>query len=194
MDIQAVDLQLLRALLTPELKLAPGRELMARVVQAQGEQRGQLSIAGNLLEAELPKLLKAGDEVRLVVREVSAEKVVLSLQQMSPPVAPPPVMQLPGGGRLRVTDQEQSSAGSPGGGPDTHTVSIRYEGPALGPIDLRFQLDPSALRLTVTAAAGEPYELAHGAAASLADSLSAALDQTVSVSVAARHDPLEVYA
>jgi hypothetical protein len=51
----AIDLQLLRSLLLPEMRIVPGRALMARVVNADGNGRGSISIAGYLLDAELPK-------------------------------------------------------------------------------------------------------------------------------------------
>lgn len=192
-DVTAVNLQLLKALLTPELKLAPGRALMARVVRAEtAVARGALSIAGNVIEAELPKRLGAGDEVKLLVREVSPEKVVLSLSQEGAAVAQPPVATLPGGGRVRVSERDQTPDRPDAAG--VHTLAIRYDAPSLGPVDLRFALDPASLRVTVAVAPGQPYEAARAAAAKLGDALSSSVGRTVSVSVTPRQDPVEIYA
>ena len=61
-----------------------------------------LSLAGMLLEAELPSNVRAGEELRLQVRELTPEKVVLAIKDES---QPPPAMpssrracRLPGGG------------------------------------------------------------------------------------------------
>jgi hypothetical protein len=192
-DVAAVDLQLLKALLTPELKLAPGREVMARVVRAQaGLTRGALSIAGNVLDAQLPKKLAAGDEVKLVVRDISAGRVVLSLVHETPPMAQVAGQPLPGGGRVRVTEREQSPTGA--GEAISHTLAIRYDAPSLGPVDLRFVLDPASLRVTVAVAAGGAFEQASGAAARLGEALSASVERGISVTVTPRHDPVELYA
>ena len=89
MEPLAVDLLLLRALLTPEIKIIPGRALMARVVTAEMTGKGALSIAGMIVDAELPKDVKAGQDIRLVVKEVTPQRVVLSMSDQ-PTVAPPP--------------------------------------------------------------------------------------------------------
>ena len=92
----AVDLLLLRTALTPDIRIAPGRALMARVVTADGDGRGALSIAGAVFEAELPKQVRAGEDLRLVVRDVSSDRVVLQLaDQTAPPLAPPPPFRCP---------------------------------------------------------------------------------------------------
>jgi len=79
MQPMAIDPRVLRALLTPEIKIVPGRAMMARVVVADGNGRGSLSIAGYLLEAELPKDVRTGDDLRLVVRDVSPDRVLLGI-------------------------------------------------------------------------------------------------------------------
>lgn len=76
----AVDLRALRVLVGPDIKIVPGRAVMARVVAPQQPGgRGSLSIAGYLLEAELPESVRAGDDLRLVVKDVSAERVLLAV-------------------------------------------------------------------------------------------------------------------
>jgi hypothetical protein len=198
MQPMAVDLRVLRALLTPEIKIVPGRAMMARVVLADGSGRGSLSIAGFLLEAELPKNVRSGDDLRLVVRDVSAERVLLGIADQHPdvppvpvPVAAPVTIPLPGGGHLQVT--ERDAAGADPAARDSHTLSLRYDAPALGAVDLRFDLDPTALRLGVTVSP-RALEPAQSAGDSLRESLCAELARPVSVTVSARREPLDIYA
>jgi hypothetical protein len=214
----AVDLRALRVLVGPDIKIVPGRAVMARVVQAPAGQRGSLSIAGYLLEAELPDNVRAGEDLRLVVREVSAERVLLAItdsheaaqqqaqqaQQAQAPSAPIPLpdpslsalppVPLPGGGSVQVAERD---AGGRGGGPsaDRQNVLLRYDGPALGAVDLRFQMDGQTLHLGVTMAPGVPLELARAGADSLRQALAASLpERTVSVTVSPRRQPLDLYA
>ena len=86
---------------------------MARVVTADGSGRGALSIAGALFEAELPKQVRAGEDLRLVVRDVSSDRVVLQLADQAPtPLAAPTPIPLPGGGALKVLEHEQQRGGA----------------------------------------------------------------------------------
>jgi hypothetical protein len=215
----AVDLRALRVLVGPDIKIVPGRAVMARVVAPQQPgARGSLSIAGYLLEAELPASVHAGDDLRLVVKDVSAERVLLAitdpregaqaaqaqgaqqpqtqpLQQLPDPsaIAPPPVP-LPGGGSLQVTERDGGGAGAGRSG-ERHNVLLRYNAPALGAMDLRFQMDPAALHVGVTLSAGEPVERAQARADSLRQALAAAMPgRAVSVTVTSRHEPLDLYA
>lgn len=217
----AVDLRALRVLVGPDIKIVPGRAVMARVVQAPAGQRGSLSIAGYLLEAELPDNVRPGEDLRLVVREVSAERVLLAItdphegaqqqaeqaqqaQQAQAPSAPVPLpdpslsaqppVPLPGGGSVQVAERD---AGGRGGGrsADRQNVLLRYAGPALGAVDLRFAMDGQTLHLGVTMAPGEPLELARAGAESLRQALAASLpERTVSVTVSPRREPLDLYA
>jgi hypothetical protein len=185
----------LRALDQPELKLTPGRALMARVVHADGSGRGSLSIAGALVEAGLPKHVRTGDQVRLVVHQVGDERVVLRLAQQSAIVPAPAEVPLPGGGTVGVsTREEPDDQGAPGSQPATHSVSLRYDAPALGPVDLRFQLDAATLRVTALVPAGDPFSAMQSDAETLRSALAANVDRTVTVTVAARHEPLDLYA
>lgn len=201
MDALAVDAQLLRAVLTPELNLSVGRVLSVRVAELLPGGRGMLSLAGVLLEAQLPKELEAGQELRLVVREVTPERVVLGVAgseaQAAPvPVAAPVSIELPGGGSVHVTrrdeQQESGASGNPGSG--RHTLALTYAAPHLGAVDMHFTLDPGSLRLVLTLAAGPAFELADGAAARLQAALSDSLDRSVSIAVQPRREPLDVYA
>ncbi|MGH2859621.1 MAG: hypothetical protein ACRDMJ_19275 [Solirubrobacteraceae bacterium] len=214
----AVDLRVLRTLLTPEIRIVPGRALMARVVSAgAGGGRGSLSIAGLLLEAELPESVAAGDELRLLVTDVNAERVLLTIApehgggqakaaatpqaapQSAPPPstpsagawAPPPPVPLPGGGTIQV--RKRDGGGAAGAGAGFHSLAIRYDAPALGPVDLSLALDPASLHVRVmvspTALAG-----ARKGAGELREALATELQRPVSVTVAARREPLDVYA
>ncbi len=194
MEPMAVDLRILRSLLLPEMRIVPGRALMARVVNTDGAGRGALSIAGYLVDAELPKHIGTGQDLRLVVREVSSERVLLVIAQPDAqvPPAPVPAVPLPGGGTVRIHEEDEPG-GAPGASPGTHALTLRYDAPALGPIDLRFELDPSTLRLAI-AVSPSALDAAQGDAGRLEEALAAAVGVDASVTVSARREPLDVYA
>jgi hypothetical protein len=188
-----VDIRLIRAVLGSELRITPGRALLARVVTADGLGRGALSIAGALIDAELPQHVQTGQELRLVVREVNADRVVLSLSDQVVAPAPAPV-ELPGGGTVRVNEDDEGGGAHPGASPGTQRLSLRYDAPALGPVDLRFELDAGSLRVHVALAQGEPLQLGQGGAGELRQALAGRLDRPVTVTVSGRRDPLDLYA
>jgi hypothetical protein len=200
MDSINVDIRLIKAVLGAELRIAPGRAMMARVVTADGLGRGSLNIAGALIDATLPKEIQAGQELRLVVRHVSPDRVELSLSDRSPPPTAADAAPLPGGGTLRVTERDASAGGGSGGGgsggadADRHALSLRYDAPALGAVDLRFDLDPETLRVSATLTAGRPFDLALDGAGKLADALTEAIGRPATVNVTPRREPLDVYA
>jgi hypothetical protein len=187
----AIDLQLLRSLLLPELRILPGRALMARVVVAGANGRGTISIAGYLLDAELPKSVRSGQELRLVVRDVSAEKVLLGITQEHEPPVPAATASLPGGGTVQVTERDAGGSGQ--SAPDSHTLTLRYDAPSLGAVDLRFELDPASLRVSVAVSPSVLQQSQEGGE-NLLDALAGAVEQAVSVTVSARREPLEIYA
>ena len=199
MDPINVDIRLIKAVLGAELRIAPGRALMARVVTADGLGRGSLNIAGAVIDAALPKDVQAGQELRLTVRHVSPDRVELSMSDQHPPAALD-AAPLPGGGLLRVTERDAGGSGGGGSGgsggsdADPHTLSLRYDAPALGAVDLRFDLDPETLRVSATMRAGEPYESALDRAGELREALTEALGRPVTVDIAPRREPLDVYA
>lgn len=192
----SVDVRVLRGLLGPDIRLAPGRVVMARVADTGGQGRGKLSIAGGLVDAELPAQIKSGDELRLTVKSVSAERVVLTMSNPNAGAeaaqAPTQPVPLPGGAALSV--QEDETGGGGGAGPGGQTLSLRYDAPALGPVDLHFALAPGGLSVGVTLRAGTPFALGRDGADELRDALSAALSRPVAVTVSPRREPLDVYA
>jgi hypothetical protein len=215
----AISPQALRVLVGPDIKIVPGRAVMARVVQAQQPGgKGSLTIAGYLLDAELPQSVQTGDDLRLVVKDVNAERVLLTItdahdEQNQPsqpsqaaqpltPQAPDPSLvaqggwgpiPLPGGGTVQVTERDAGGAAARSGG--RHDVMLRYDAPALGAVDLRFQMDAGALSLMVSAAPGEPLELAKSGAESLRQALAESMPgRAVSVTVTPRRGPVDLYA
>jgi len=197
MDPINVDIRLIKAVLGAELRIAPGRALMGRVVTADGSGRGSLNIAGALIDATLPKDVQAGQELRLIVRHVSPDRVELSMSDQSPPPTAADAAPLPGRATLRVTERDTSAGGGgsrSGEGADRHVLSLRYEAPALGAVDLRFELDPESLRVSATLTAGTPFDLALDGAGKLGDALTAAIGRPVAVDVSPRREPLDVYA
>jgi hypothetical protein len=198
MDPIAVDIRLIRAVLGAELRITPGRGLMARVVNVNPGGRGTLSIAGMPVDAKLPPGVQAGQDLRLVVRHVSPEQVVLGLTgEAGAAVAQAQgAVELPGGGRVRVTERDADSSGgraAPGTG--RHVLALAYDAPTLGTVDMRFELDPQSLKVNATLAAGQPAASAADAAAELQDALAESLGgRAVTVHITPRREPLDVYA
>ncbi len=192
----SIDLRLLSEMPGSGLRLSPGRGLMARVMQADGSGRGLLNIAGAVIEAQLPRHIRAGEQLRLVVRHLDAQRVVLELPREGEAASVPlATALLPGGGQLRVLpDEEDAGGGEPGREPGAQTVGLSYDAPALGPLDLRFELGPTRLRVIVAAAPGPALELARAQSADLREALARTADRPVTVTVRARREPLDLYA
>jgi hypothetical protein len=104
----AISPQALRVLVGADIKIVPGRAVMARVVQAAPGQKGSLSIAGYLLDAELPEDVQAGQDLRLVVRDVNAERVLLAITDPHDADQAPPTQQAG-----RATEGEQAQPTGP---------------------------------------------------------------------------------
>jgi hypothetical protein len=198
----AVDLRLFTDIGGEPLRLNAGRGLMARVMAADGSGRGAINIAGVVLEAQLPRHVRAGEQIRLVVRHLDEQRVVLELAHPGSGAAaattdlPPAPMtvRLPDGGELRVGDEDAQPGREQASGRDAQTVALRYDAPTLGALDLRFELHRDALRVSVTAAPGPALDLALAHAPALRDALTQAGDRPASVTVLPRRQPLDVYA
>ena len=176
----------------PDLLLRPGMTLAARVAERFGP-RGIIVLAGTPLVAELPSEVSTGDKLKLMVQESRGEKVVMKLVQDQPAGAPvDPRIPLPGGLTARISVDEREAAG---GQDDQHaSVSLVYEGEALGSVSLRLQLAPGAVGVVAELPAGRPHDLASDAAEALSSRIEAETGRKASVTVKPRHEPLDVYA
>lgn len=194
----SVDVALLRDVLTPELNLNIGRELMVRVADVGVDGRGTINLAGIPLDARLPANVSAGEELRLVVQDVSPERVVLQIQEqptVSPQTAatvPEQRVDLPDGSSLSVARRPASSPAS--GGEAVHTLALRYDAPNFGSVDMNFMMDASGLRLALTVPAGDAYDSAATTSSELADAIATAAGRSASVAISPRREPLEVFA
>jgi hypothetical protein len=187
MDPLAVDLTLLLRTLESEVRLTPGRVLMGRVVDNGDPARAKLSIAGKLLEAQLPAHLQDGQEVRLTVREVSADRVVLSL---SNPLVGEAPRQVSDRSELTAEDAEAEGGDAAAG----QSVLLRYQAPTIGAVDINLHMQEGTLRAVVAVKAGQPHTLASGEAAALRERLTGATGMAVDLVIQARRDPIELYA
>jgi hypothetical protein len=192
MDPLAVDLVLLRSA-APDLPIVVGRVLAGRVVERHGRQ-GIVSLAGAYLTAELPDEAQPGDRLRLVVRETTAERVVLQLVDgpTPPPLAEPPRAplraRLPGGGLV------EAEGHGTGAGASAQELALRCELPRLGTVELWLALEPERVRAHVALAEGAPLAAARAGASELRGALVAAAGRLADVALVARADPLDVYA
>jgi hypothetical protein len=192
-----VQATLIRDVLAPDLTLTVGRELMVRVAANPPGSSGLISLAGVLLDAELPETVGAGDELRLLVRDISADRVVLQIDPEQ--TAPPPLALVLGQVEtatdprlLHLREHPQANAG-PGGSP-RHTLALVYNAPTAGAIELRFVLDDSGLHLAMTVPAGAAFEFARADAEQLTAKLTQAAGRAATVRVQPRREPLEVFA
>src|SRR5918997_1829711 len=124
----------------PDVTLRLGQSLLARVAERHGD-RGILMIAGQPLVASLPENVRAGDVLRLAVRDITAEQVVMQMHegkeaaqaqgQNAVPLAFPG--QLPS----QIIVDDQASGGDGTGEGEVSTVALTYESPALGAMNFR---------------------------------------------------------
>ena len=134
-------------------QVVPGRAMMARVVMADGFGRGGSHRRGGV-RGRLPNTCAPGEDLRLTVRDVSALRVVLEISDQPARIrCPVPIARgrrasSRRGGQHRGSVRDRAGAGS-------QTLSLHYDAPTLGPVDLRFDLAGS-LQVTVSVTAGEP--------------------------------------
>jgi hypothetical protein len=158
MQIAAPELILLRAAL-PAPMLRAGSVVVARVLENR-----LLSLAGARVAASLPEDVKPGDVLKLRVKELGPDRIVLQIVPDPPPAATAAVA-LPGGATARIVEDEDG-AGARGGG---RAVVLRYDSPTLGRLDIRLTTSGA----TVHATEGPPAAAARSAAGDLAAALGA---------------------
>jgi hypothetical protein len=207
MDAIQVNAVLLRNLL-PDLRLNVGSTFVGRIMERHMA-HGLLNLGGTVLVAKLPEGVEAGARLRLAVSEVTPEHVVMRIipdaggnagpQQQLPaaPQTPPAVsVPLPDGSmaamRLEVDADDTSGAGLLGEGPATKAVTVHYDSPTLGRVDVRLVLGPNGLVAGVGAAAGMPVQLAGQHADELRAGLSRAMGRPVDVHVGRRVEKARV--
>jgi len=193
MNVQLVLLRQLGA----DFPLKPGTILPARVLD-----RSTIALAGARMAATLPPGLEPGQALRVRVREASHEKLVLQVvdqpaaaEQASSavPLAATAAVPLPGGASARLLVDPDEEGSSDGGGAARRSITLRYESPGLGRLDLALTLDPGV----VSAVAHAPAEVAERLRAGvpeLRDALGAAAQRPASVTVVARQETLNVQA
>jgi hypothetical protein len=154
----AAELVLLRTVL-PGPSLRPGAVLAARVLE-----NGLLSLAGARVKASLPDDVRPGDALRLRVKELGPERIVLQIVPDPPPAATAAVA-LPGGATARIVEDEQGGGDRVG----RRAVLLRYDSPTLGRLDIHLTTSGA----TVHATEGPPAAAARAAAGDLAGALGA---------------------
>jgi hypothetical protein len=192
MDPIAVAAVLLRAQL-PDVSIREGASLMARVA-SRGESHAVIVIAGLAVTAELPPEIQTGATLKLKVKEVSADRVWLQIEPQGPNPAP---VVAAGSAPLELRPHVQVQEGParrPGAdGEPADVVSLAFDSPTLGRIDLRLELRGEKLLAEVTTLAGRPHSVASGQAERLRANLEAVgLEATVKVHP--RHTPFDLYA
>jgi hypothetical protein len=88
---------------------------------------------------------------------------------------------------------ERDAGGLLAAGDQTHTLTLRYDAPTLGQLDLHFTLSAGALALTVAVAPGA-YETTDEYSGQLQTTLTGATERPATVTVVARREPVEVFA
>ena len=182
----------------PDVSLRLGQSLLARVAERHGD-KGILMIAGQPLVAQLPEHVRAGDVLKLAVRDITAEQVVMQMHegkeaaeaQQAPDTVPVP---FPGGPPASIIVDDQASGGDGAGEGDVAAIAVTYDSPALGPINLRIGMDASAVAAEVRIAAGAPLELATAASSALRDALAEGTERAATVAVVPRPGSFDVSA
>lgn len=183
----------------PDVTLRLGQSLLARVAERHGD-RGILMIAGQPLVASMPENVRAGDVLRLAVRDITAEQVVMQMHEgKEAPAAQqqgqqPIPLAFPGQPPSRILVDDQASSGGEAQEGEVAAVALTYESPALGAMNFRLGMDGARVVCEVRVAAGAPLEVATAAADALRDRLASATDRAASVSVAPRPGSFDVSA
>jgi hypothetical protein len=205
MDAIQLNAVLLRNLL-PDLRMTPGSTFVGRIMERHAG-HGLLNLAGTVLLAKLPEGVEEGARLRLAVQEVTPEHVVMRIvQDAGPPAAQPGTTQalpqapsavavpLPDGtqAQMRLEVIADDEAALAGGADRVKAVTVHYDSPALGRVDVRLVLGPNGLAAGVGAAAGAPVQLAAQHAEELRAGLSRAMGRPVEVHVGRRTEQARV--
>jgi hypothetical protein len=141
--------------------------VVARLVAAPaGGGRGLISLAGHLLEAQLPSGLEPGRTLPLqVVRTDPAQVVVRIVPHTTAgpqaAQAAPGTMWLPGGAAVQFAIDADDEAQN-GGGSDAGEAAFVLHDPALGAIEVRLRLAPGGVQAAVTTPSGAVADRAAG--------------------------------
>lgn len=188
----AVDLVLLRST-APDLPLVVGRVLAARVVERHGR-HGIVNLAGAYLTAELPDEVQAGDRLRLVVQETRGDRAVLALAQQ-PPSGPqvPPALAQPAADGDRVVLSGREGEGEAAEEPAADVVAVRFQGAAIGAVELRVALGEQLVHARAAFADGPALSLARERAQGLRVALAQAAGRSAELELVERPGPVDVY-
>src|SRR3954453_20854356 len=163
----------------PEVTLRMGQSLLARVAERHGD-GGILMIAGQPVVANLPENVRAGDVLKLAVRDITAEQVVMQMhggkesaqaQQGSQTTVP---LAFPGAAPSQIIVDDQAGGGDGAGEGEVSTVALTYSSPALGDLNFLRGMDGWGVAVEVRVAAGAPLEIASAAAEALRERLASA--------------------
>jgi hypothetical protein len=142
-NVTVVQALLLRTSM-PDLPLHEGASFVARVASRGDHGRASLAVAGELIAAQVPEEVRAGQTLRLTITELSPERITLRMEPLAPPAvaaAPPPPP--------RITVDERPSGGGAGRGGGEAAVTLTYRSAALGTLRLRVATAPGAVAATV---------------------------------------------
>src|SRR4051794_13909826 len=133
--------------------------MLARVA-SKGESHAVLIIAGVPITAEVPPEIPSGATLKLKVKEVSAERVWLQIDPQQPTA--PTVAQAAAAMEVRphVQVEEPPSRRRGADGEFAAVVTLAFNSPVLGRLDLRLELRGEKLLAEVTTPAGRPHSLA----------------------------------
>ena len=181
----------------PDVSLRLGQSLVARVAERHGD-RGILMIAGQPIVAQLPTEVRAGDVLRLAVKDVSAEQVIMQMHEgrEAAQVAQQPSVPLafPGQPPSHVIVDDQASGGDGTGEGDIAAIALTYDSPSLGAMNFRIGMDAANVVVEVRMAAGAPLEAGTAAAGVLRAALAEATERNAQVNVAVRPGSFDVSA
>jgi len=169
----------------PDVSLRLGQTLLARVADRHGD-KGILMIAGQPLVAALPEHVRAGDVLKLAVRDISAEQVVMQLhegKEMAETQQQAPMIAFPGQPPSQIVVDDQASSKDGAGEGDVDAIALTYESPVLGSISFRIGMNSSAVAAEVRVRPGAPLEAARAASSVLQQALTERTERIASVSV-----------